>query len=82
MQENTIPAHLRAILAGRVKARAVAPLVAVPDRAPVFAPAQGGVSPRRSAADVIEEAGEIESHDAPMLGDNCDPEGFALVQGE
>ena len=77
---NTIPAHLQAILSGSVTLRAVAPVVAPRDRAPVFAPAQSG-APRsvRSLSRTIEdmEAPEVHTIEAP---EDC--ERFALVPSD
>jgi hypothetical protein len=77
-----IPSHLQAILAGRVTLRAVAPVAPIPSRAPVFAPSQQGAAPRRSAADVIEECDAPECHECPTMGDNDNPDSFALAMGD
>jgi hypothetical protein len=79
---NQIPAHLRAILAGKVHAVSVQQVTPVRDRAPEFTPSQGGSAPRRSASQVIDQCEALEVHEAPSLGDNDTPECYALAQGE
>ena len=78
---TAIPSHLLAVLAGKVRPVAVAPVAPSRDRAPVFAPSQGGSAPRRSLSDVIDEAGDIESHAFDPI-DNVDPDSLCIALGE
>jgi hypothetical protein len=75
---QTLPAHLQAILDGRIT---IAPSVAIVpprDRTPQFTPSQSGSAPRAR----IDAANwcELESHDAPTISDNS--EGVSFVPCE
>jgi hypothetical protein len=72
----SLPAHLQALLARKTVIAPPAAIVAPRDKRPVFEPSQGGSSPRSLSA-VIDDMGEVECHDLPMM-DNADPEGLAL----
>lgn len=59
---NTLPPHLRAILAGSVRA-------VTPDTATIAAPrALPAVSPlkTRTLSAIVEDMGELETHDSPL----------------
>lgn len=75
---DSLPAHLQAILTGKVRAVARAHVAPARDKAPVFEPSQSGGSPLRSIMRTIEECEEIEVHDMPIV-DNADPEGFSIT---
>lgn len=73
---QTLPAHIRAALAGAIHARAVTPIAPVADCAPVFEPAQRARAASSRCADAIGQSEEIECHEGIEV--NCDHENFAL----
>jgi hypothetical protein len=75
---SQIPAHLLAVLSGNVRAVAPGAIVAPRDRAPVFTPSQGGVQRApRTLSSIIEEC-TLECHEGVTLGDNEDPDNYAV----
>ncbi len=73
---STIPAHIRAILAGSIRAQSVVPVAPVPDRAPVFEPEQRSRASSSRVACAIEQSEDIECHDSVEV--NCDIENYSL----